>query len=82
MTEKRFFNALFKTMLFFAFLHIILLVVLTVIDGKLEYLNVFQIVGLQYFFPGIEKGIVSFCISLILVGIVYLFFYQKQKSKN
>lgn len=82
MTEKRFFRALFKTMLFFAFLHLILLTVLTIVNGQLSYVNVFQIVGLQYFFPGIEKGLVSFVLSLIVIGIVYFFFYRKHKNKS
>ncbi len=82
MTEKRFFRALFKTMLFFAFLHIILLVVLTIVNGQLSYVNVFQIVGLQYFFPGIDKGPVSFLLSLAVIAVIYFFFYRKHGNKN
>lgn len=81
MTEKRFFKALFKTVLFFAFFHLILLAVLTVLNGDLTFINVFEIVGLQYFFPGIENGAVSFIFSLIVIGIVYFFFFRRHKNK-
>lgn len=82
MTEKRFFRAIFKTILFFSFFHLILLVVLAVVNSNFTFLNVFEIVGLQYFFPGIEKGAVSFLLSLVVIGIVYFFFYQRHKIKS
>lgn len=82
MTEKRLFRALFKTMLFFAFFHVILLIVLSVVNANLNYLNVFSIVGLQHFFPGIDQGIVSFIVSLAVIGGVYFFFYRRHRSKS
>lgn len=82
MTEKRFFRTIFKTVLFFSFFHLILLGVLAVVNGNLTFLNVFGIVGLQYFFPGIEQGVVSFLLSLIVIGIIYFAFYHRGKNKN
>lgn len=80
MTEKRFFRALFKTMLFFAFLHLILLFVLFTLSFKLSYLNVFSIVGLDEFFPNINEGAVSFIVSLGIMLLVYFVFYKKTKN--
>jgi hypothetical protein len=82
MAEQRFFKALFKTVLFFAFFHLILLVVLAVVNARLTFLNVFEIVGLQHFFPGIENGALSFMVSLFVIGVVYFFFYRRHKNKN
>lgn len=79
MSEKRFFRALFKTVLFFAFFHLILLLVLSIVNGDLTYLNVFWIVGLSEFFPGIEKGVFNFVFSIAVGLVVYFLFYLRGK---
>jgi len=79
MNHKRFINALFKTMLFFATFHMILLTILFVLSFKLSYLNIFSVTGLSLIFPGIENGLVSFIISGIIVSVAYSVFYAKQK---
>lgn len=82
MTEKRIFKALFKTVLFFSFLHLTLLIVLTIVSGRIAYLNVFEITGLSHFFPGMENGLVSFIVSGAIILAVYLGFYAKHKNKS
>ncbi|MDO8269769.1 MAG: hypothetical protein Q7T54_03810 [Candidatus Levybacteria bacterium] len=82
MNEKRFFRALFKTVLFYGFLHVILLSVLTIVTQKIEYLNVFFVVGINHYFPGIENGIISFVVSSGIVLVTYLLFYRNSKVKN
>lgn len=79
MNEKRFFRALFKTILSFAFFHLILQSVMLLITGDLSYLNVFLISGLNQFFPGMEKGVLSFVISLGIILAVYSLFYIRRK---
>lgn len=79
MTEKKFFKALFKTVLFFAFFHLILLFVLAIVNTRIVYLNVFEIVGLSHFFPGIEKGLLSFFLSIVVILVTYFVFYKRQK---
>lgn len=80
--EKRFFRSLFKTVLLFAFLHITLLIVLAVTTQRMEYLNVFEIVGLSYFFPGIEDGVISFIASTVIIAGVFLLFYKKSRIRT
>lgn len=82
MTERRFFRAFFKTVLFFAIFHFILLIVLTVVTQRIEYLNIFEIVGLSHFFPGIQTGIISFIISTGIVAATYFLYYHRAKRKG
>lgn len=82
MIKKRLLTALFKTMLFFAICHVTLLFVLFVMSGNLSYLNAFSIIGLSNFFPGIEKGVLSFIISAIISLIIYLVFFTKSKKRS
>lgn len=79
MTEKRFFKALFRTILFFAITHIALLIFLTVTQLDLHYINVFYILGLNEIFPNIDKGTGSFLVSIIVILVIYSIFYLRSK---
>lgn len=72
-------QALFKTIVSFASFHLILLVILSVIDGNLARLNLFSILELNEFFPHIERGVVSFSFSIAIILIVYFAFYFRSK---
>jgi len=78
MFDNHFYRTLFKTVLFFAFFHLILLAILSVLKQNFTYINVFNIIGISEFFPGVDKGIVSFILSILVVLIVYLLFYKKK----
>jgi hypothetical protein len=82
MTEKRFFKALFYSMIFFAATHIIVATFLTVTRLDLHYINVFYILGLNEIFPNIDKGIGSFLVSTTIILIVYAAFYLKQNNRK
>lgn len=74
-------KALFKMFAFFAAIHVTILLFLVLITGKIEFLNVFTIIGLNHFFPGIDKGSLSQILSVIIITTVYLFFYFKKFKK-
>mgnify|MGYP001447738129 CR=1 FL=1 len=79
--NKRLVNALFRTMIFFAGTHLLILTYLAITTGNLTYVNLFAILDLQEFFPGIEVGIVSGFISS-LVGIIVFFIYFGRPKKK
>lgn len=65
---------------FFAAVHVILLLILTLLTGNIEFLNVFYIVGLNYFIPDISKGILSQIASFLIIITVFVFFYTRTKK--
>ncbi len=77
----KYLRPLLSTFLFFAVLHVIVLVFMILLTGDISYLNVFHIVGLTYFFPDIDKGNFSQILSTLIIIIVYLFFYFKRPKK-
>lgn len=79
MAKNRYLKALFKTVLCCAFFHLTLLGILFLMTLKTTYINLFTIVGLAEFFPGIDIGIVSLLISMAVALSIYFFFYFKSK---
>ena len=79
--KKKFINALLNMFAFFAILHITLAVFLVILHSNLTFLNVFYIISISEFIPGIDQGGVSFAISLIIIASVYVFFYNRNRSK-
>ena len=77
MKNKRLKSALIKSILVFATLHIVILIYLAVTTGNLTYINVFSILDLQVFFPGIEQGVASSAISALIVATIFMWFYSK-----
>jgi len=68
-------------LLFIAVPHFFILVVIVITTGNVEYLNIFNVIGLSYFFPDIGKGIISNALSFIISLSIYLFFYFKKFKK-
>ena len=79
--NKRAIKALLNMFAFFAVIHIGMAILLVLKHSDLSYLNVFYIESISAFYPGIEKGAISFAISVIIIAAVYIFFYL-QKSKK
>jgi len=82
MNKKRLFQALKSLILFSAIFHLSILTFLTITKLDLIYLNYFNILDLDVFFPEISKGAVSQLLSLLLALIVYTFIYFKFTKKN
>ncbi len=79
MNKKTIFNSVQKTILFFAVTHIIVLMYLAITTQNLTYLNIFSVLDLQEFFPGIEIGTASTIASIVFVLIVYFVFQTGRK---
>ena len=68
-------------LLFIAVPHFFILTFMVITTGNIEYLNIFNVVGISYFFPNIGKGIISNTLSFIIASGIYLFFYFKKPKK-
>lgn len=81
--KNRYLDALLKVILLIAVAHDMLFVVRFIQTGDVAIFNIFRILDLQLFFPGIEKGSISNTISMILLISLYVgifsFFSGKQK---
>ncbi len=74
--KKRLKETLFATVLFFAFVHIAILVVYTAVSGKIETINIFNILNFNFFLPGIGYGLVSQLLSILLIfGVALTIFF-------
>lgn len=78
--QKKLLNTAKKTVLLFASLHIIILIYLALATNNPTFINIFSILDLQEFYPGIEKGTASMIISGLIVASIFVFFYYKDKK--
>ncbi len=81
MNKNTFIRSLLATFTTFAAIHVAILIILVIMTRKLEFLNVFYIVGLQYFIPNIDKGILSQLLSALITLGIYLFFLLRFRKK-
>lgn len=79
MNIKRFLAATKKTLLLLAIAHFVILAFLTISTQNIIYLNVFSVLDIQEFFPGIETGRVSAVVSFTIMSVIYLLFYIRSK---
>ena len=84
MFNNRFIDAIAKTMLFSAAVHMLILFYKTIHTGDINILNLFNILDLQLFFPGIDKGQTNLFWSGVLFFAIYfsMLFFFNQKKKN
>jgi len=84
MFKNRYIDATAKTMLFCASVHMIILFYKTFQTGDINIINLFNILDLELFFPGIDKGEINFLLSGILLFVIYFsaFFFFPSKKKN
>jgi hypothetical protein len=73
--SSRFVDALAKTILFFASVHLLILAIVA-IRGDISVLNVFNILSLNLFLPGLGEGLVNFLLSYCVVLGVYALAYR------
>lgn len=81
--SNRFGDALIKTVLMFASIHIVALSIHAIWYLRLSSLNLFYILQLHLFFPEIVQGVgwfsVGVVVLILLYSIVYTFFTKPLK---
>lgn len=82
LSKNRFLDSFLKFLLVSAVIHFIILMIITLKEMNIIYLNYFKILNINFFFKEIEQGILSQVISTIIVIIIYVvifvFFTRKK----
>lgn len=71
-------KAVIRTILVFATLHILILIYLAITTSNLTFLNIFSILDLNEFYPGVEKGSGSMIVSTVVIGVIFLINYKRR----
>ena len=84
MFKNRYIDAIAKTMLLSASVHMLILFYKTILTGNIDILNLFKILNLELFFPGIDKGQTNFSWSIVFFVVLYssIFLLFTHKKKN
>jgi len=72
--KSKYLDALKKTILLYAILHLIILLGYAIYSNNFKLLNLFNILDLELFFPNILNGFVSDIFSLVVLIIIYIIF--------
>ena len=72
LVQNRYLDALLKLMLLSASIHMIILILYSIVKLEPAHVNYFNILDLEFLFPGIEEGLLSNVLSAVCVVIVYL----------
>ena len=82
--SNRYVEAFIKTMAIYGMVHVVIITILA-FRGNMEMLNFFNVLDLQEFVPGLDKGIQSFiishCISFGIYCFVFLHWTKNRKKK-
>lgn len=83
-SKNRYLDAFLKFVLLTAIIHMFLLFAAAAINADIVYLNYFNILDMDLFFPGVEYGLLSQVLSVaamvVLYAIIYLYFTGKTKQ--
>ncbi len=82
--SNKYLDAFAKSIFVFGVFHIIILIILAFRDGQ-RVLNIFSILGLHSFAPGLGDGLASFILSYCFASAVYCFVFlcwTKETKRN
>ncbi len=79
---KKIIKSFLNLFLFSAIVHNCVLLFLSIKNGNIKYLNYFQILGLNEFWPNITEGKTSDLISFVIILILITFFITLEIIKN
>jgi predicted membrane protein len=83
-SKNKYLDSLYKTILFFAFFHLILLLIFSIKTKNIEVLNIFNIIGLGLFFNNLNNGGFKLILSFVLIIVIYIliFIFSSKNNKN
>jgi hypothetical protein len=68
--------------MFYALFHTMVMVLYALVSGDYQTLNTFRILGLQLFFPEIDRSLPSFIISQIIPICAFAYIYFRLTKKT
>ena len=79
-SKNRYLDALLKSFVFFAVIHLAFISMHSILAKDLAQLNLFNILEITLFFPVLGQGIFNFILSIIVFLAIYLtFFFLKKR---
>ncbi len=80
--KNRFLDALIKLILFSAVIHLLILAVIFAVKHDLTVINYFNILNIDYFFPGVDQGFAGQVFSGLTIAALYgiMFLFNKKKK--
>jgi hypothetical protein len=82
LVKNKWLDALMKTMLLYASVHMTLLILFSFVHMDFSYLNMFKVLDLQNIFPNILTMKYSFLLSQIMTISIFIgIFFLSQKKK-
>jgi len=82
-SKNRYLDAFLKLVLATAIAHMLILFIAAIINADITYLNYFNILDVDLFFPGAEAGMLSHVLSVaamvVIYSIIYLYFTSRPK---
>ncbi len=83
MNRHRFFDALKKTILLSATIHLTLLVMYAIWNLDVSYINYFNMLDLEVLFPDLIKGTLSQVLAaIVMVGIFFIIYFRFTKKRD
>jgi|GEM_PF-751963 hypothetical protein len=80
--NNRYIKALTGLVLLSASIHIVILVIYSIINLDIRYLNYFNIIDVDLFLPEIADGPLSQILSIITIVVVFIVIYAGLTKKN
>ena len=79
---KKILKSFLKFVLLTALIHIGVLIFTSIRNGNIKFLNYFQILGLNEFWPEITKGWISDLISFLTIATIFFIIYKWSWTSN
>lgn len=76
MKKNKILEAASKLIIISAIIHLLILTIYAIINLDITYLNYFNIIDLNLFFPDIIQGFLSQTLSLIIVILLFFLIYK------
>lgn len=82
MNKKDVTTAVGKLFMYSAMFHFVMLIIQAIGQQSLVPINYFNIIDLDYFFPGVEYGYVNHFLSAVFAGLLLYYLYTKEKQSS
>ncbi len=82
MMNNRYIKALAGLVLLSASIHIVILIIYSIINLDIRYLNYFNIIDVDLFLPEVGDGLLSQILSIITITVVFIVIYAGLTKKK
>lgn len=80
--NNRYIKALTGLVLLSASIHIVILVIYSITNWDIRYLNYFNIIDVDLFIPEVVDGLLSQILSMVTIVVIFIVIYAGLKKKK